>query len=56
MEDLDYTAVPILVGELVSLMHLEYPRNIRIRTADSSYRRGHKDLIPVFLNNHTPSE
>jgi hypothetical protein len=52
-EDSGCTAVPILVGEQVSLMRREYPRNIQIRTADSSYRQVRKDLIRVFLNNHT---
>jgi hypothetical protein len=54
--DSGYMAVPILVGGLVFLMRREYPRNNQIHMADSSYRRGRKDLIPVFLNNHMLSE
>ena len=56
MEDLDYTDVPIFVDELVFWRRREYPRNIQIRTADLSYRRGRKDSIRAFLNNHTDSE
>jgi hypothetical protein len=52
MEDLDYTDVPIFVDELVFWRRREYPRNIQIRTADLSYRRGRKDSIRAFLNNH----
>jgi hypothetical protein len=51
-----YMVVPILVVEQVSLMRREYPRNIQIRTADSSYRQVRKDLIRVFLNSRTPLE
>jgi len=55
-EDSGCTAVPILVGEPVSLMRREYQRNNQNRTVDSSYRRGRKDLIPAFLNSRTPLE
>jgi hypothetical protein len=55
-EDSGYTAVPILVGALVSWRRREYLRNNQIHMADSSYRRGRKDLIRVFLNSHMPSE
>jgi hypothetical protein len=56
MEDSGCTAVPILVGGPVSLRRREYPRNNQSHTADSSYQRGHKDLIRAFLNSHMLSK
>lgn len=56
MEDSGYMVVLILVGGLVSLRRREYPHNNQIHKADSSYRLERKDLIPAFLNNHTPLE
>ena len=51
-EDWDCMVVPTLVGGLVSWRRREYLRNNQIHMADSSYRRGHTDLIPAFLNSH----
>ena len=55
-QGLDCMVVPILVEWLVSLRCREYPRNNQIHMADSSYRRGRKDLIRVFLNSRMHSE
>jgi hypothetical protein len=54
MEHWGCMVVPILVEGLVSLRRLEYPRNNQSHTAGSSYQLERKDLIRVFLNNHTP--